>query len=205
LVGPAAPVLWGAMSPVVAVRVVAVLVLLAPAIVAAPVAAQERPSLIGEEALARIDYPWRELGWTVEFRPGRPGFLGLARGPVRRIEIFVRPDHDVSEVAHTLAHELGHAVDLTYGSTYRRREYRRMRGLSTSSKWFGCDECSDYATPAGDFAEVFEYWLLGGGDYRSRLAGPPDVATLAEMELLFRKPFPPSASIFWRQRWHPTT
>ena len=193
------------MSSVVAVRVVAVLVLVLPVIGVAPVSAQDRPTAVGEAALELIDYPWRELGWTIEFHPGRPGFLGLARGPHRRIEIFVRPDHDVSEVAHTLAHELGHAVDLTYGGTYRRREYRRLRGLSTDSKWFGCDECSDYATPAGDFAEVFEYWLLGGGDFRSQLAGAPSQATLNDMRLLFRKPFSPSASIFWRQRWQATT
>ena len=106
-------------------------------------------------------------------------------------------------MAHTLAHELGHAVDLTYGTSYRRHEYRRMRGFSADVKWFGCDACSDYATPAGDFAEVFEYWLLGGGDYRSQLGGPPDTQTLEYVSTLFVEPFLPSVRVFWRQRWQP--
>ena len=168
-----------------------------------PASAQDRPQLIGEQALALIDYPWESLGWTVEFKPGRSGYLGLALGPKRRVEIFVRDTHGVTDVAHTLAHELGHVVDLTYGIEYRRSEYRRMRGLSPDPEWFGCDACSDYATPAGDFAEVFEYWLLGGGDYRSQLAGPPTAAELEILSTLFVAPPEPSVRLFWEQRWQP--
>ena len=191
--------------PLVTARlVVAVLVVLAM-LAGPPASAQDQPTAVGEAALAMLDYPWRDLGWTIQFLPGRPGYLGLARGPKQRIEIYVRPEHDAYDVAHTLAHELGHAVDLTYGSTYRRREYRRLRGLAMEGEWFGCDSCTDYATPAGDFAEVFEYWLLGGGDYRSQMAGPPDEATLARLRHLLEEPFEESASIFWRQRWRPGT
>lgn len=168
-----------------------------------PAVAQDRPQAIGEQALELIDYPWEELGWTVEFLPGRSGYLGLAFGPERRVEIYVRDHHTVTEVAHTLAHELGHAVDLTFGTEYRRGEYRRMRGLSPDADWFGCDACSDYATPAGDFAEVFEYWLIGGGDFRSRLAGPPEREQLAAISTLFVPPFEPSVRVFWQQRWRP--
>lgn len=150
-----------------------------------------------------IDYPWEALGWTVEFKPGRTGYLGLAIGPERRVEIFVRESHTALDVAHTLAHELGHAVDLTYGIDYRRSEYRRMRGLNPESEWFGCDSCSDYATPAGDFAEVFEYWLLGGGDFRSLLAGPPTQEQLEVLSTLFVAPPEPSVRTFWEQRWQP--
>lgn len=168
---------------------------------AVPAVADERPAQVGAAAVAQLDYPWEELGWDIVFEQGRPGYLGLAIGPERRIEIYVRPHHSVTDVAHTLAHELGHAVDLTYGTEYRRAEYRRMRGLSDKADWFGCDSCSDYATPAGDFAEVFEYWLLGGGDYRSRLAGPPSAERLNAISTLFVAPFEPSVRVFWRQRW----
>src|SRR5688500_7450123 len=95
---------------------------------APPASADEYAEAVGREALEQIDYPIENLGWTVAFLPGKPGFLGLAIGPKRRIEIYVRSSHGVSDVAHTLAHELGHAVDLTYGSDYRRSEYLRMRG-----------------------------------------------------------------------------
>ena len=182
--------------------VVAVVTALVGGVAAVPPAsADEYAQAVGQAALARIDYPIDKLGWTISFQPGRSGYLGLAIGEKRRIEIYVRSTHGVDHVAHTLAHELGHAVDLTYGMAYRRREYRRLRGMSADAKWFGCDACSDYATPAGDFAEVFEYWLLGGGDYRSQIAGPPDSVTLEYLSILFVEPFPPSTRVFWRQRW----
>jgi hypothetical protein len=181
-----------------------VMVVLLALLVVPPAAwAQDRPQVVGEQALAMIDYPWQSLGWTIEFKPGPPGYLGLAVGPERRVEIYVRDSHSVTDVAHTLAHEIGHAVDLTYGIEYRRSEYRRLRGLDPDSDWFGCDACSDYATPAGDFAEVFEYWLLGGGDFRSRLAGPPTAAELEILSTLFVAPPEPSVRMFWQQRWQP--
>ena len=173
------------------------------ATLAPPAAAESYAQTVGRAALEQIDYPIESLGWTVAFRPGKPGYLGLAIGPKRRIEIYVRSTHGVTDVAHTLAHELGHAVDLTYGSSYRRSEYLRMRGFSKDAEWFGCDSCTDYATPAGDFAEVFEYWLLGGGDYRSQLSGPPASTTLEHISTLFEKPFEPSVRMFWLQRWRP--
>lgn len=168
-----------------------------------PANAQDYANAVGQAALEMIDYPVDSLGWEVRFLPGRAGVLGLAIGPKRRIEIYVRAEHGVSDVAHTLAHEIGHAVDLNYGTDYRRQEYRRLRGFSPDSKWFGCDECTDYATPAGDFAEVFEYWLLGWGDYRSQLAGPPDETTLEYISTLFVRPYYPSVRVFWQQRWRP--
>lgn len=168
-----------------------------------PAAADDRAEQIGREALDQVSYPLEELGWTVRFLPGRPGYLGLAIGKKRRINIYVRPEHGVADVAHTLAHETGHAVDITYGTDYRRSEYLRMRGFDPQRTWFGCDACTDYATPAGDFAEVFEYWLLGGGDYRSQLGPPPGPDQLRLLSTLFVAPPQPSARVFWRQRWTP--
>ena len=168
---------------------------------APPADAQSYAESVGQAALEMIDYPFETLGWDISFLPGRSGYLGLAIGPKRRIEIYVRSTHSVTDVAHTLAHEIGHAVDLTYGTRYRRREYLRLRGFSPDARWFGCDECTDYATPAGDFAEVFEYWLLGGGDFRSQLASAPDSGGLALMSHLFVAPYQPSTRVFWRQRW----
>ncbi len=180
---------------------VAAVCLLAGGASAPPADAQSYAESVGQAALATIDYPIETLGWDIRFLPGRTGYLGLAIGPKRRIEIYVRSTHSVTDVAHTLAHEVGHAVDLTYGTKYRHDEYLRMRGFSPDADWFGCDECTDYATPAGDFAEVFEYWLLGGGDYRSQLGAAPDSVRLEQISHLFVAPYQPSVRVFWRQRW----
>ena len=169
--------------------------------VAPPAGAQTYAESVGEAAMEMIDFPVADLGWTVHFLPGRVGYLGLAVGPKRRVEIYVRPEHSSYDVAHTLAHELGHAVDMTYGSPYRRDIYRSVRGISADSAWFGCDECTDYATPAGDFAEVFEYWLLGAGGFESRVASTPSAEQLALIEPLFTKPPDPSVRMFWEERW----
>jgi hypothetical protein len=175
--------------------------LVAGAATAPPVDAQSYAESVGEAALAMIDYPFDSLGWDIAFLPERTGFLGLAIGPKRRIEIYVRSTHTVTDVAHTLAHEIGHAVDLTYGTRYRHGEYLRLRGFYADADWFGCDSCTDYATPAGDFAEVFEYWLIGGANYRSQLGTAPDSTQLELISNLFVAPYEPSVRVFWRQRW----
>src|SRR4051794_10826716 len=70
---------------------------------------------VGRRALERIGYPWEErlAGWTVTFVPGRAGLLGGTWTYERRIEIYVRANQSVEDVAFTLAHEMGHAVDVT--------------------------------------------------------------------------------------------
>lgn len=180
---------------------VVALCLVAGAATAPAADAQSYAESVGQAALATIDYPFDTLGWDIQFLPGRTGFLGLAIGPKRRIEIYVRPTHSVTDVAHTLAHEIGHAVDMTYGTRYRHSEYLRLRGFSPDAAWFGCDSCTDYATPAGDYAEVFEYWLLGGGGYQSQLGVAPEAAQLELISHLFVAPYDPSVRVFWRQRW----
>lgn len=85
----------------------------------------------------------------------------------------------------TLAHELGHAVDLTYGGPARRASYLSVRGLPASSARWPCATCPDFASGAGDFAEVFAVWLVVSRDFRSRLAGRPGPAQLASLAHLF--------------------
>jgi hypothetical protein len=52
--------------------------------------------------------------------------------------------------------------------------------------WYGCDGCTDYRSPAGDWAEVFAYWLAGPGDFRSQMGPPPDAAHMALIAQLYR-------------------
>lgn len=136
----------------------------------------------GPEVLAGLDYPWQGLGFSISFLPARRGMLGATLIEERRIEIYVRPGQSRRQLAHVIAHELGHAVDLTYGNDQRREEWKRVRGIDPALDWWGCFGCTDYATPAGDFAEVFAYWLAGPeSGFSGRLVGPP---LLADMHLL---------------------
>ena len=147
----------------------------------------------GAAALAALDYPWQRLGYAVEFRPHDGTVAGLADPRTRTITVYVRPDHDELQLRATIAHELGHALDFGFGTDERRRRYRELRGLAGGTSWFPCDRCEDYASPAGDWAEVFAAALVGNGDFRSRMAGPPSPEQVAQLRSLFEVPAAPPA------------
>lgn len=134
---------------------------------------------IGRQALARIDYPWQErlVDWTVAFLPGRAGLLGGTWTYERRIEIYVRSTQGPDEVAFTLAHELGHAIDVTHFGPDERRAWLAARGLDRATPWWVDSGATDFGSGAGDWAEAFAVHLLGGVG-QSRLAGQPDTAQL---------------------------
>src|SRR5205807_6358883 len=111
------------------------------------------------------------------FGPGVTGYLGKTYLSVKRTEILVRPSETMELLTHVVAHELGHAIDLSYNTTSRRQAWQRLRGIPTSSAWMGCGGCRDFSTPAGDFAESFVYWQLGISS--SDLAPPPSPSALA--------------------------
>ena len=130
----------------------------------------------GQAALARISYPWQQLGYSVTFLSGEPGMLGKTMPGSRRIQIFVRQGESFERMSHALAHELGHAVDLTYGDTGRHAQWMQLRGIDQSLPWFMW-RGRDYGSPAGDFAETFAYWQAGPSDY-SDFGPPKDLAAL---------------------------
>lgn len=147
----------------------------------------------GRAALASLDYDWRALGYSVVFRPYDGHGLGSANRATRLITVYVRRGQSALSLRVSLAHELGHALDFEHGTQERRNAYSRIRGLDPSRAWFPCNRCNDYASPAGDFAEVFAAWLVGPGDFRSRLAGPPTAQQLRELGPLFALPRPARA------------
>ena len=132
------------------------------------------PTLRGEAALATISYPWRELlpGWTITFLPERDGLYGLTLVPEQRIEIYVRRTQSTVLLAHVIAHELGHAVDVTLNDSQDRRRWEASRGIESDPWWPGSG-ATDFSTGAGDFAESFAAWQTGGESFRSKLADPP--------------------------------
>ncbi len=140
----------------------------------------------GQAALASLLRPADAQRYRVEFRPGRSDVLGLAHLPERRVEIFVRSCASQSDslLRHVLAHEIGHLVDAD-GMPGQRAEWLAVRGISPSTPWFGCNSCSDFATPAGDFAEVYAQWQRSASDNRSELSPAPSSAELAELAARF--------------------
>lgn len=133
---------------------------------------------VGREVQAIVDYPLPP-GWKAEFLPSRPGLLGVADGGTKTVTVYVRDGRPTRLVAADYAHEVGHAVDFTYGTDDRRAQWMDIRGYGQQT-WFGCNMCTDYQTPAGDFAEVFAYWRVGSV-WRSQMAGPPDQAQLQRL------------------------
>ncbi len=124
----------------------------------------------GNEALSRITYDWASLGFRIEFLPPKRGFRGLTYPYEGRIEVFVSDDLSIDELAHVLAHEIGHAVDVRLNSPDDRRRWLEARGVAPSTLWWAGPAASDFSSGSGDFAECFAWWQVGSRS-ESRLAG----------------------------------
>src|SRR4051812_27225753 len=116
-----------------------------------------------QAALVLISFLWQELHYDIVFRPPQRGVRAMIFPGVRRIEIYARPQDETRLIAYDIAHELGHAIDMTLNTDDTRRQWREIRGIDPAEPWFGCDRCTDFSTPAGDFAETFAFLLLGPG------------------------------------------
>ena len=141
----------------------------------------------GQAALASLRGGTGRAGYAVVFAPARSGYLGLTHLDAKRIEMFVRTCERQSTelLRHVMAHELGHAHDTELMSTAKRAEWLRVRGIPASTPWYGCSGCTDFATPAGDFAEVYAQWARGAATNRSQLAGDVPAAQLAALASRF--------------------
>ncbi len=138
------------------------------------------PGRRGREALALITFDWEERlpSWRIEFGPSREDAVGFTWSRERRIEIFVPDGASEEFLAHVIAHELGHAVDVELNSPDDRLRWQEARGI-TGAAWWAASGSSDFNSGAGDFAESFAAWLVGPDWFGSQLAGPPDIDQLA--------------------------
>ena len=145
-----------------------------------------KPALVREKAaLALIGFPWQQLQYDIVFMPPRSGIRAMTFSRELRIEIYARPNDAVQLLAYDIAHELGHAIDFTRNTGERRQEWMKVRGIDPSTSWFGCNGCSDFNTPAGDFAETFALFLLGPGHFAGRIAPPPSAEQIPALATFF--------------------
>ena len=143
----------------------------------------------GRLALARMRFDWHALGYQVRFRPAERGLLGITYAATRRIDIYVRSCSAQSDdlLAVTLAHELGHAFDIRYGTRARHAAWLRLRGIDPRTPWYpGPRASQDFTYGCGDFAEVFALWQVNGRYFASELAPRPSAASLARLIQLMR-------------------
>jgi len=138
-----------------------------------------------QAALAMIHFPWQQLNYHIVFMAPRPGFRAMTFPSQHRIEVYARPNDDVRLLAYDIAHELGHAIDVTYNTVQTRKNWMRLRGIDPSTPWFGCNKCSDFETPAGDFAETFALLMLGPKDFRGLIAPPPTAQQISGLYPFF--------------------
>lgn len=126
-------------------------------------------------------------GFRIEFMGARKGYMGLTHLDERRIEMFVRACGAQSDelLRHVMAHELGHAYDTVRNNAALRAAWQAARGIPASTPWYGCSGCTDFATPAGDFAEVYAQWARGASTNRSQLAGDVPPAQLSALASRF--------------------
>lgn len=139
----------------------------------------------GEAALASL-HAKPVAGWKVHFEIYHGRYLGMADSGTKTVTLWVKATDSRQQLRITLAHELGHVLDYTTVGGSQRSQYLSLRGQSASTtRWYPCNGCEDYAYPVGDFAEVYALWLAGPGDFRSRFAATPTSAQLTRLGAFF--------------------
>ncbi len=133
---------------------------------------------VAARALGLIAFDWRNglPGWELRFLDGRSGYRGLTYPDAAVIEVFVRPGDTAEGLAHVVAHEMGHAVDVSTLDDEDRAQWAAARGYGGRATWWVSSGGSDFASGSGDFAESFAWWQAAGGQWFGDLAGPPNPA-----------------------------
>jgi streptogramin lyase len=127
---------------------------------------------LGRRALALVSYRWQRLGYRIVFAPARLGVRAETDTARRKITVYVRLTDSPVRIAHDIAHEVGHAYDARFFHARERHAYLVLRHRS-GARWWPKRVASDYATGAGDFAEVFALCHSSSREFRSILAPKP--------------------------------
>ena len=150
------------------------------------------PAFGAEEAQRRGAAAYASLGhrlpsdWVMVFEVYHGTYQGLADSGRKIVTIWVRASDTQNKLRITIAHEMGHVLDYTTLTDHDKGRYLSLRGRSnTTAPWYPANGTSDYAAPAGDFAEVYALYLAGAGDFRSTFAPQPTSSQLASLGQFF--------------------
>jgi hypothetical protein len=141
----------------------------------------------GQRALASLRDTGQRSGVTVSFLGAKSGYLGLTYPAAHHVDVFVRScgAESAALLRHVVSHEMGHAYDAAHMTSAMRDQYLAMRGIPAGTPWFGCNYCTDFNTPAGDFAETYSQWQRSASDSRTQIAPMPNPSRLAEIAAAF--------------------
>ena len=139
---------------------------------------------IGAQAEALLPAPIEVLipGWTVTYLPERAGYRGLTFHETKAIEVYVQNNDTAESLAEIVAHEVGHAVDISRLNNADRLAWLDERGIQDHA-WWPATAAPDFQFGAGDFAEAFAVWAVGDQS-NSEIAGQPTAAQLQVLEAL---------------------
>ena len=144
-----------------------------------------------DEATARVRarFDWTKWlpGWRVDLLGERRGYKGSTFPDERLVQVYVRPSMTADQIAHVLAHELGHAVDVTYFDDTVRSAIQLARGRRADAQWWVESGTTDFASGSGDWAEMFSWWASGGrGRWLSTVGRPPSASEMVWIEATVR-------------------
>ena len=141
----------------------------------------------GQAAMATLRDTGQRSGVTVSFKGAKAGYLGLTFPERHHVDVYVRTcsAESFTLLRHVMSHEMGHAYDAAHMTPALRKAYMAMRGIPAGTPWFGCNYCTDFKTPAGDFAETYSQWQRGSHDSRTQIAPMPSSSELARIAAAF--------------------
>ena len=119
----------------------------------------------GRKAEALISYDWKSKlpGWKVNYSGDKANYRGMTLKSSKTIEIYINDGDSPAEVAGILAHEIGHALDVTYLDDSTRLEWLDAREMP--AVWWAGEGLDDFSVGAGDFAEaVASIWVGSPND-----------------------------------------
>lgn len=151
-----------------------------------------RAQALGAEAEALLPFDWEEIlpDWEINYEGTNTAYRGLTYPYEASIDIFIRDTDTPESIAPILAHEIGHALDVTYLSGSDRETWLEVRGIE-QAPWWADAFASDFQSGAGDFAEAFAAWATGDSS-SSQLAGDPTSEEIAVLLGLLEGVLPPA-------------